>query len=376
MKVPFLDLPAQNRSVAGEIRAAMDEVIDASAFILGPAVERFERNFAKFAGTSHCVGLNNGTTSLQMALIAAGVGPGDEVIITPLTWVSTAWAISYVGATPVFADVDPVSYTLDPELVRKAITPKTKAIMPVHIYGQMADMTALMAIATEHKLVVIEDAAQAHGATQNGRSAGSIGHIGSFSFYPGKNLGAFGEGGAIVTNDESIAKRIARLRDHAQQGRHNHVEIGFNTRMEGLQGAVLDVKLRHLPAWNDARRRHARFYERQLGSISELQLPRVAEGHDPVWHVYCVQLKTGSRDVLRDALAEKGIATGVHYPTPVPYQPAYAYLGHRVGDFPVAEGIMNSCFSLPMYAELTAEQLTAVCDSLKELLPMTKRHAA
>ncbi len=369
MKVPFLDLQAQNRGVAAELRAAIDDVIDTAAFILGPAVERFERNFAAFVGTAHCVGLNNGTTSLQMALIAAGVGPGDEVITTPLTWVSTAWAISYVGATPVFVDVDPVSYTLDPALVRGAVTPKTKAIMPVHIYGQMADMTAIMAIAQEHGLTVIEDAAQAHGATQDGRGAGSVGHVGSFSFYPGKNLGAFGEGGAIVTDDAAIAKRIARLRDHAQDGRHNHVELGFNTRMEGLQGAVLDVKLKHLAGWNAARRRHAQVYADRLGGLPELQLPRVAAGHEPVWHVYCVQLKAGSRDALRDRLAERGIATGLHYPTPVPYQPAYAHLGHKRGDFSVAEGVMDACFSLPMYAELTGEQLTAVCDAVKESLP-------
>lgn len=376
MKVPFLDLKAQNASVEREIRAALDEVISASAFILGPAVERFEKNFAQFVGTKRCVGLNNGTTSLQMALIACGIGAGDEVITTPLTWVSTAWAISYVGAKPVFVDVDPVSYTIDPNLVRQAITPKTKAIMPVHIYGQMADMESLSAIANEFGLTLIEDAAQAHGATQNGKMAGSIGHAGSFSFYPGKNLGAFGEGGAITTNDDAIATRIARLRDHAQNGRHNHVEIGFNTRMEGIQGAVLDVKLKHLAGWNNARRQHAKYYEKELGSLAGLQIPRVAPGHDPVWHVYCVEVQSGSRDWLKDAMNEKGIAVGVHYPTPVPFQPAYAYLGHRPGDFPVAERIMKNCMSLPMYPELTPDQLKAVCDTLKELLPAAQRRAA
>ncbi len=368
MKVPFLDLQAQNASVRTELQAALDGVIADASFILGPAVQRFEKNFADYVGVRHCVGLNNGTSALHMALLACNVGPGDEVITTPLTWISTSWAISYVGAKPVYVDVDPVTYCLSPELVRRAVTPRTKAILPVHIYGQSADLVALRRVADEHGLALIEDAAQAHGARCQGRRVGTYGNATCFSFYPGKNLGCFGEGGAVVTDDDAVADRIRVLRDHAQKGRHHHVEIGFNTRMEGVQGAVLDVKLKYLDGWNKARQRHARRYHELLAETPGLVLPTAphAEGH--VWHLYVVQLRGTDRNVVRDRLNSQGVATGVHYPTPVPFQPAYEHLGYRPGDFPVTEAVMGSCISLPMYPEMTDKQLVRVASLLHECM--------
>jgi dTDP-4-amino-4,6-dideoxygalactose transaminase len=303
-----------------------------------------------------------------MALLACGVGPGDEVITTPATWISTSWAISYVGARPVFVDIDPITYTLDPVLAQRAITPRTRAILPVHLYGQAANVTALRDLADASSLALIEDAAQAHGARVGARHIGTFGKAGCFSFYPGKNLGAFGEGGAVCTDDDAIAERIRRLRDHAQDGRHNHVEIGFNTRMEGMQAAVLDAKLPHLDDWNAARAVYAYRYQRLLAGLPGVVLPqaRQAEGH--VWHLFVIRVPGREREELRRVLAERGVATGVHYPTPVPYQPAYAHLGHRPGDFPVAEDLMGHCLSLPLYPELTAEQIEYVAAVLWDVL--------
>lgn len=366
--VPFLDLKQQNQSIWPELQAAVEEVTSKAQFILGPAVDRFEAAFARYIGTRHCVGLNNGTSALHMALHACDVGEGDEVITTPHTWISTTWAISYVRATPVFVDIEPTTYNLDPALVERAITPRTKAILPVHLYGQSCDLDALGAIAKKHGLLLIEDTAQAHGAKSGGRRLGSIGRIGCFSFYPGKNLGAFGEGGAIVTDDEQISQRIRRLRDHAQQGRHHHVELGYNTRMEGIQGAVLEVKLRHLDAWNATRRRHAARYCELLADVPGLTLPALpADPERHVWHLFVVLLGGLDRDDLQKRLAERGIATGVHYPTPVPLQPVYAHLGTKPGDFPVAEDVMRRCLSLPMFAEMTDEQIQYVCEVVHEL---------
>ncbi len=363
--VPFLDLPAQNRSIEKEIRAALDEVISGAQFILGPAVERFEAHFARYVGVAHCVGLNNGTSALHLALLACGIGAGDEVITTPHTWISTAWAISYVGARPVFVDIDPATYTLDPANVEDAITPRTKAILPVHLYGQTADLGALAELARRHRLVLIEDAAQAHGARCDGRPVGTWGKLACFSFYPGKNLGAFGEAGAVVTHDEALAKRMRALRDHAQVGRHHHVEIGYNYRMEGVQAAILDVKLRHLDNWNTARRQHAVRYGELLKGVRGLTLPAAprAEGH--VWHLYVVLVAGHDREAFRHRLHEAGVTTAVHYPTPVPFQPAYEHLGYRRGDFPVAEDVMARCVSLPMFAELTDRQLEQVASSVR-----------
>ncbi len=363
--VPFLDIKAQNRGIAEELHEAINRVVSQGQFILGPAVERFEQAFARYIGTQHCVGLDNGTSALQMALVACDIGPGDEVITTPHTWISTSWAISYVGAKPVYVDIDPETYTLDPRLVRRAITPRTKALLPVHLYGQAFDVDAFQRIADEHGLALIEDAAQAHGARWSGRRLGSLGRVGCFSFYPGKNLGAMGEAGAIVSDDGQLAARVRRLRDHAQAGRHHHVEIGYNTRMEGIQGAVLEVKLRHLDRWNAQRRRHAARYGELLADIPEIELPAAPRPESHVWHLFVVLAPRLCRDALTKELAAEGIATGIHYPTPVPLQPAYASLGYQPGDFPVAEDVMARCLSLPMFAELTEEQLVHVADAVR-----------
>lgn len=366
--VPFLDLQAENRSIWDELQQAIDKVASRAEFILGPAVERFEQAFAAYLGARFCVGLNNGTSALHLALQACDLGPDDEVITTPHTWISTSWAISYVGAKPVFVDIDPVTYNLDPAQVERAVTPRTRAILPVHLYGQACDMDSLTRIAQRHHLLLIEDAAQAHGAFFNQRRLGTLGQIGCFSFYPGKNLGAFGEGGAVVTNDEQLAARIRRLRDHAQDGRHRHVEIGHNARMEGIQGAVLDVKLRHLDKWNAARASHARRYCERLADVPNIQLPGCPRPESHVWHLFVVLVRGVDRGRLQRQLAERGIATAVHYPTPVPYQPAYAHLGHKPGDFPVAEGVMQRCLSLPLFASLKDEQVDFVAETINNLV--------
>jgi dTDP-4-amino-4,6-dideoxygalactose transaminase len=368
MFVPFLDLRAHNQSLWPEIQAALEPVMEEAQFILGPAVERFETHFAAYLGARHCVGLNNGTSALHMALLACDVGPGDEVITTPATWISTAWAVSYVGARPVFVDVDPQTYTLDPAQVERAITPRTRALLPVHLYGQTADLYRLRSLADDYGLVLVENAAQAHGARFAGKRVGTFGRAGCFSFYPGKNLGAFGEAGCVVTDDDDVARRVRRLRDHAQQGRHHHVEIGYNTRMEGIQAAVLDAKLPHLDAWNAARARHARRYRELLADVPGLVLPAAPRSEGHVWHLFVVLARDRPREEVRRALAERGIATGVHYPTPVPFQPAYADLGYRRGDFPVAEDLMANCLSLPMFPELTADQVEHTAAVLPEVL--------
>jgi dTDP-4-amino-4,6-dideoxygalactose transaminase len=369
MQVPFLDLKAQNRSIWYELQAALQGVMTEAQFILGPAVERFEKRFAEYLGVHHCVGLNNGTSALHLALLACGVKPGDEVITTPHSWISTTWAISYVGARPVFVDIDPVTYTLDPELVERAITPRTKALLPVHLYGQTADLGPLQRLAERHGLALIEDAAQAHGAKYDGRHVGGLGKAGCFSFYPGKNLGAFGEGGAVVTNDSAVAERVRWLRDHAQKGRHHHVEVGYNMRMEGIQGAVLEVKLRHLDRWNAARARHAQRYHELLADVPGLVLPAAPRPNGHVWHLFVVLVRGQDREHVRKMLADRGIQTGVHYPTPIPFQPAYAHLGYRCGDFPVAEDVMGNCISLPMFAELTEEQIEVTVQAVRDCLP-------
>jgi dTDP-4-amino-4,6-dideoxygalactose transaminase len=331
-------------------------------------VENFEAAFARYLGTQYCVGLNNGTAALHLALRACDVGFGDEVITTPLTWISTSWAISYVGARPVFVDIDPLTYNLNPSLIERAITPRTKAVLPVHLYGQTCEMDAIGSIASRHGLLLIEDAAQAHGAVYRGRRAGSIGCINCFSFYPGKNLGAFGEGGAVVTDDQRLAQRVRSLRDHAQQNRHQHLELGYNARMEGIQGAVLEVKLRHLEAWNAARRRHAARYGELLADVPGLRRP--APPADPlahVWHLFVVLLApSADRAKVQQSLCDRGVATGVHYPTPVHLQPAYAQLGYRRGDFPVAEDVAGRCLSLPMFPELTDDELAWTAASLSQ----------
>ena len=368
LQVPFLDLKAQNESLRAELRSAVDLVMDETQFVLGPAVERFEKSFAEYLGVAHCVSLNNGTSALHLALLACGVGPGDEVITTPHSWISTTWAISYVGARPVFVDIDEATYNLDPSRVAAAITTKTKAILPVHLYGQSADLDPLLDLAKQRNIALIEDAAQAHGAKYKGKRVGGLGKAGCFSFYPGKNLGAFGEGGAVTTNDAAVADRIRRLRDHAQNGRHVHVELGFNMRMEGVQGAVLDVKLRHLDAWNAARARHAKRYQELLADVPGLVLPAAKDPEGHVWHLYVVLVPDHDRERVRAALGERGIQTGVHYPTPIPLQPVYAELGLKAADFPIASRVTSSCISLPMYPQLSDEQIDRTATALREVL--------
>lgn len=368
MHVPFVDLAAQNRLLERELASAVGEVVARVELVLGPAVERFERNFAEYCGAAHCVGLSNGTIALQIALLAAGIGPGDEVITTPHTWISSAAAISHVGATPVFADIDPATFTLDPAAARKKITPRTKALLPVHLYGQLADVTALGQLALERGLTLIEDAAQAHGAQQQGRRAGTFGRVGCFSFYPAKNLGCWGEAGAIVTDDAALAERARELRNHGQMEKHRHVALGFNARMESIQAAVLDVKLPHLDRWNQRRREAAARYHEKLSGVAGTTLPRARKPLEHVWHLFVVQLERADRAHVQRALAERGIATQLHYPTPVPLQPCYAHLGYRAGDFPMAEQVMSRCLSLPMFETIRDEQVDAVCASLLDVL--------
>jgi dTDP-4-amino-4,6-dideoxygalactose transaminase len=338
-------------------------VLDSSEFILGGAVADFERRFASYCASNDAVGVNSGTSALHLALLACGVGPGDEVITVPFTFVATVSAIGYAGARGVFVDVDPRYYTMDPARVEAAITPRTKAILPVHLYGQPADMDPLLDIARRHGLALIEDAAQAHGAEYKRRRCGSMGAVSAFSFYPGKNLGAYGEGGAIVCNDEERVRTIRMLRDWGQSKKYEHTLKGFNYRMDGIQGAVLGVKLKYLEQWTEARRSRAALYDRYLAD-AEVQRPEVRDGCRHVYHVYTVRVP--DRERVRTALAAAGINCGIHYPIPVHLQPAHADLGYREGDFPVAERLAREVLSLPMYPELTDEQVATVAAAVRE----------
>lgn len=361
MQVPFLDLKAQYKGIRDDLLDSLVAVADSTRYVLGPRVESFETEFARYMGAEHCVAVNSGTSALHVALIAAGVGAGDEVITVPMTFVATTWAVSYVGATPVFVDVDPSTYTMDPAQVEDKITELTKAILPVHLYGQAADLAPLIELGDRYGIPVIEDAAQAHGASYDGQPVGSQGFAGCFSFYPGKNLGALGEGGAVVTNDATVAARMRALRDHAQGERYHHDELGFNYRMDAFQGAVLGVKLRHLESWLEGRRAAAARYAELLAGLP-VQAPVERLGNRHVWHLYVVLHP--ERDRLQEELGAAGISTGLHYPIPVHLQKAYAHLGHRPGDFPVAEKVGNECISLPMFPELTQQQQEAVAAAL------------
>ena len=366
LSVPFVDLKAQYARIEERVLGAIGDVCRSSRFCLGPAVEGFEQSFAEYCEALHCVAVNSGTSALHVALRCLDVGPGDEVITVPATFVATAWAISYVGATPVFVDIDPAARTLDPALLEAAITPRTKAILPVHLYGQPADMGPILEIAAAHGLPVVEDAAQAHGARYCDRRVGGLARIGCFSFYPGKNLGAYGEGGALVTNDANIARRARSLRDHGQRQRYIHEEVGFNYRMEGIQGAVLSIKLDYLDQWNRARREHAADYIQRLGGLAGLTLPEVYPERESVYHLFVVEVD--DRDAVAKALNTAGVQTGLHYPVPVHLQPAYRQLGYRPGAFPHAEALAERCLSLPMFPELTSEQIEYVCARMADAL--------
>lgn len=366
MKVPFLDLKVQYESIRPEIADAIQQVLDKTAFAGGPFVAQFEKEFAAFCGTQFAAGVGSGTDALWLALLAVGVGPGDEVITVPDTFIATAEAISYCGAMPVFVDVEPVTHNMDPEKLEAAITKKTKAVIPVHLFGQMADMDPILAIARKHNLFVIEDASQAHGAEYNGKKAGSMGDLGCFSFYPGKNLGAYGEAGAVVTNNPEFDRIVRILRDHGQEKKYYHGMIGWNARMDGMQGAVLSVKLKRLPAWNEARRKNAALYDGLLKEVEGVTIPRKASYAQHVYHIYAICVK--DRDALIAALAAKDIHCGIHYPIPLHLQDAYKSLDYRHGSFPVAEHAASEFVSLPMYAELTREQIIRVCDEIRVLL--------
>jgi dTDP-4-amino-4,6-dideoxygalactose transaminase len=366
MKIPFLDLKAQNDPLRAEIMTSIGEVIDASAFAGGPVVSEFEEEFAAYCETKTAVGVGNGTDALWFALLALGVGPGDEVITVAHTFMATAEAISFCGAKPVFVDIDKATYTLDPALLEKAITPRTKAIVPVHLYGQMADMDPIMEIARRHGLPVVEDACQAHGATYKGRKAGSIGTAGCFSFYPGKNLGAFGEAGAVVSNDPVLADRMRVLRDHGQEKKYVHSMVGWNGRMDGIQAAVLRVKLRGLDKGNEARRANARLYGTHMAAAESLVLPATAADRGHVFHLYVVRVT--DRDALLQAMGARGVACGIHYPRPIHLQKAYAHLGLGRGSLPVTEACADEGLSLPMFPELTAAQISIVAHELCSLV--------
>ena len=368
--VKFLDLQAQYQSIQSEIEPAVLSVLRSGHYVLGPEVEAFEKEFAAAHGVAETIAVNSGTSALHLALLAAGVGPGDEVILPGMTFTATAAAISYTGATPVFADVDFETSTLDPGQVRAKISERTKAIMPVHLYGQAADLDPLMEIAAEKQLVLIEDAAQAHLAEYRGRRVGGIGHIAGFSFYPGKNLGAYGEGGAATTNDPELARKMRLLRDWGQQRKYHHEMLAYNYRMDGIQGAILRVKLGHLEAWTERRRSLARRYREKLQPLGFTTSVEASDRRH-VYHIFSIFHPR--RDEIQAWLGERGIQTGLHYPVPVHLQEAYRELGHRAGEFPISERIAAEQLSLPLFPEMTDDQLDLVVDALADWADQASR---
>ena len=362
MQVPFVDLRAQQQPIREQLTQAIQRIVETTSFVLGEDVAQFEAAFAAYCGTSEAIGVDSGLSALKLALLAYGIGAGDEVIIPANTFVATAAAATFAGATPVFVDVDEETANIDANRIEAAITPRTKAIIPVHLYGQPAEMDTIMALAAAHNLVVIEDACQAHGARYKGRRAGSLGHAAAFSFYPSKNLGAFGDGGIVVTDDADIAARIRAMRNCGQIEKNKHELPPYNHRLDTLHAAVLCVELEQLDHWNAARQRGAARYN---GLLAGVELPGVIDDVDPVWHLYVI--RTPNRDATRAALGDRGIATGIHYPIPVPFQPVYGELGYRRGDFPVAERLADQIISLPMYPDLSDEAIDYIARSLKEV---------
>ena len=359
--IPYLDLKAQYKTIKDDLQAAVDRVLESGQYVLGDEVATFESEFADYSGAEQGIAMNSGTSALHLALLAAGVRPGDEVITVPFTFVATAAAIGYTGAKAVFVDIDPRTFTMDPRQIEAAITSRTKAIIPVHLYGQMADMDPIVRIARAHGLTLIEDACQAHGAEYKGRRAGSIGDFGCFSFYPGKNLGACGEGGLVTTSNPDAAERLRVLRDWGQTRKYHHVVRGFNYRMDGLQGAILRVKLRHLEAWTEARRTRAAMYDDLLAN-SLVRTPEAAADTRHVYHVYAV--RCANRDDLQVSLRANGVQTGIHYPIPVHLQEAYRDLGYRAGEFPNSERAAREVLSLPLYPEMTNVQVEMVAATI------------
>lgn len=365
MPVPFLDLKAQYRSIKAEVDPAMQAVVDSCAFALGPAVEAFEKDFAAYCGTKQCIAVSNGTSALELILRAYGIGSGDEVITVTNSFFASAEAISLANATPVLVDCRAEDALIDVTKIEAAITKKTKAIIPVHLYGQCADMDEVNAIAKKYNLIVIEDACQAHGSGYRGKRAGSLAHAGAFSFYPGKNLGAYGEGGAVTTDDADIARKIRMLRDHGMPEKYKHAVVGRNERMDGIQGAVLGVKLKHLEQWNEGRRKNAALYFSLLRDNPKITLFTTHDRSIHNYHLFVVRVK--NRDAVQTKLKDKGIATGIHYPIPIHEQEAYKGVWKK-GSFPVAEAMAPELLSLPMFAELTETQVKEVCAALTEAL--------
>jgi dTDP-4-amino-4,6-dideoxygalactose transaminase len=363
-KVPFLDLKAEHAPLREEFDEAIRQVIDSSAFAGGPFVTKFEEQFAAFCECDHAIGLGSGTEALWLTLLAFGVGQGDEVITVPSTFMATAEAITYCGATPTFVDIDERTYTMDPAALESAITKRTKAIIPVHLFGQPADMDPIIEIARAHKLFVIEDAAQAHGAEYKGQKVGTLGDAGCFSFYPGKNLGAFGEAGAVITNDFDLQEKVHILRDHGQVRKYYHKTIGWNCRMDGIQAAVLSVKLQDLRAGNELRRAHALKYNQAFAGVEQLVTPLEAQYARHVYHVYAI--RTPERAEAMELLASRGIGYGVHYPVPIHLQEAYRGLGHKKGAFPIAERTAEEFLSLPMFPGLKQDQLDLVIEAIQD----------
>jgi dTDP-4-amino-4,6-dideoxygalactose transaminase len=384
MLVPFLDLKTQYCQIQAELRPILEDIMSNGAFIGGPQVSAFEEEFAAFCGGGHCVGLNSGTDALRFALIAAGIGPGDEVITVSHTFIATTEAISQAGATPVFVDVDPQTCCMDParlrefverscrvdkstrQLINQSTNKPVRAIIPVHLYGQPADMDAILEIATKYGLAVIEDACQAHGALYKGRLAGSIGLAGCFSFYPGKNLGAFGDAGALLTRDENLARTVRMLREHGQSRKYYHDMEGYTARLDAIQAAVLRLKLKHLADWNRARRENAKLYHRLLAEVPGVAVVREAPSSKSVYHLYVILVE--DRDGLQKHLTQKGIGTGLHYPLPLHLQKAYVHMGCKKGDFPVSERTAERLLSLPMFAELKREQIEYVVECIREYM--------
>jgi len=388
LQIPFLDLKAQYKSIKEEVDSAIHNVLDNTAYILGKPVAEFEKAFAEAHNVKHCYGVSSGTDGNHLVLWALGIKPGDEVIIPADTFIATVWGATLCGAKPVFVDCHPESYNLDPAKVVEAITEKTKAIVAVHLYGQPADMDKLNEIAKKHNLILVEDCAQAHLSEYKGKKVGGLSEAASFSFYPGKNLGAYGEGGAVTTNNDELAEKFKMMREHGSPRKYEHIMYGHNYRMEGIQGAVLGVKLKYLNKWTDGRRRVAAKYNELLKSVEQIILPKEMDYAKHVYHLYVIRVNftklglskekditklglsnegmtEGLRDKLASYLNKSGVATGLHYPVPLHLQPCFAELGYKKGDFPVAEELAESCLSLPMFPELNDEQITYICDTIK-----------
>jgi dTDP-4-amino-4,6-dideoxygalactose transaminase len=371
MKIPFCDLKLQYQSLKSEIDQAINSVIEQTAFVRGPFVTQFERDYAAAYGVKHCISLGNGTDALYIALKTLGIGPGDEVITTACSWIATSEVITQAGAKVVFADIEPDYYTIDPDQIAAKITPRTKAVIPVHLFGQPADMDAIVSLCKQHHLFLIEDCAQAHFAEYEGRKVGTFGQFGTFSFYPGKNLGAYGDAGAIITSDDDLAAKARMFANHGSLSKHDHEIEGINSRMDGIQAAILSVKLPHIADWNAARRRNALLYNELLQDVDGIATPVIRPGATHIFHLYVI--RTEQRDVLQTQLKQLDIDTAIHYPKPLPFLKAYKYLNAQPEEFHVAHEYQNKILSLPMFPELTPQQIEYVAAAVKKVLSTTAK---